>query len=39
MADPKAGLVFLPGAQVDPRANVPQLTEVSAAGYHVVINK
>ena len=29
-AAPKAGLVFLPGAKVDPRAYVPLLTEVSA---------
>ncbi len=36
---PKAGLVFLPGAKVDPRAYVPLLTEVSAAGYLVVIVK
>ena len=38
-AAPKAGLVFLPGAKVDPRAYVPLLTEVSAAGYLVVIVK
>ena len=38
-ATPKAGLVFLPGAKVDPRAYVPLLTEVSAAGYLVVIVK
>src|SRR6478735_8468143 len=36
---PQAGLVFLPGAKVDPRAYVPLLTEVSAAGYLVVIVK
>jgi hypothetical protein len=36
---PKAGLVFLPGAKVDPRAYVPLLTQVSAAGYLVVIVK
>ncbi len=36
---PRAGLVFLPGAKVDPRAYVPLLTEVSAAGYLVVIVK
>ena len=29
----------LPGAKVDPRAYVPLLTEVSAAGYLVVIVK
>jgi len=38
-AAPKAGLVFLPGAKVDPRAYVSLLTEVSAAGYLVVIVK
>ncbi len=38
-AAPKAGLVFLPGAKVDPRAYVPLLTQVSAAGYLVVIVK
>jgi hypothetical protein len=35
----QAGLVFLPGAKVDPRAYVPLLTQVSAAGYLVVIVK
>jgi hypothetical protein len=38
-ATPKAGLVFLPGAKVDPRAYVPLLSQVSAAGYLVVIVK
>jgi hypothetical protein len=36
---PKAGLVFLPGGKVDPRAYVPLLRQVSAAGYLVVIVK
>ena len=38
-ATPKAGLVFLPGGKVDPRAYVPLLRRVSAAGYLVVIVK
>lgn len=36
---PRAGLVFLPGAKVDPRAYVPLLRQVSAAGYLVVVVK
>lgn len=36
---PRAGLVFLPGAKVDPRAYVPLLGRVAAAGYLVVIVK
>ena len=36
---PKAGLVFLPGAKVDPRAYVPMLGRVAAAGFLVVIVK
>lgn len=36
---PRAGLVFQPGAKVDPRAYVPLLKRVSAAGYLVVIVK
>ena len=36
---PTAGLVFQPGAKVDPRAYVPLLQQVSAAGYLVVIVK
>lgn len=36
---PKAGLVFQPGAKVDPRAYVPLLTPVAEAGYLVVIVK
>ncbi len=36
---PAAGLVFQPGAKVDPRAYVPLLQQVSAAGYLVVIVK
>ncbi len=38
-ATPRAGLVFQPGARVDPRAYVPMLTKVAAAGYLVVIVK
>lgn len=33
------GMVFYPGARVDPRAYVPLLTPVAAAGYRVVIVK
>ena len=33
------GLVFYPGAKVDPRAYVPNLTPLAAAGYPVVILK
>ncbi|MEP6630908.1 MAG: alpha/beta hydrolase [Lapillicoccus sp.] len=36
---PAAGLVFQPGAKVDPRAYVPLLQQVSAAGYLVVVVK
>ena len=36
---PTRGLVFQPGARVDPRAYVPILTEVSRAGYLVVVVK
>lgn len=36
---PATGLVFQPGARVDPRAYVPLLTRVSAEGYLVVIVK
>ncbi|HWI01989.1 MAG TPA: alpha/beta hydrolase [Propionibacteriaceae bacterium] len=38
-AAPRAGLVFLPGGKVDPRAYVPLLRQVSAAGYLVVVVK
>ena len=38
-APPRAGLVFLPGGKVDPRAYVPLLRQVSAAGYLVVVVK
>jgi hypothetical protein len=33
------GLVFYPGAKVDPRAYVPNLTPLAAAGYPVIILK
>ena len=36
---PTTGLVFQPGAKVDPRAYVPLLRQVAAAGYLVVIVK
>ena len=36
---PRAGLVFQPGAKVDPRAYVPMLTQVAAAGYQVTVVK
>ncbi len=36
---PTRGLVFQPGARIDPRAYVPLLTEVSRAGYLVVVVK
>ncbi|WP_207555821.1 alpha/beta hydrolase [Intrasporangium flavum] len=36
---PTRALVFQPGARVDPRAYVPILTEVSRAGYLVVVVK
>lgn len=36
---PRAGLVFQPGARVDPRAYVPLLTRVAASGFLVVIVK
>lgn len=35
----RTGLVFFPGALVDPRAYVPNLTPLAAAGYRVVIVK
>ena len=35
----RAGLVFQPGAKVDPRAYVPLLTRVSEAGFLVVVVK
>jgi hypothetical protein len=38
-AAPRAGLVFLPSGKVDPRAYVPLLRQVSAAGYLVVVVK
>jgi hypothetical protein len=38
-AAPRAGLVFLPGGKVDPRAYVPLLRRVRAAGYLVVVVK
>ena len=38
-AAPRTGLVFQPGARVDPRAYVPLLTRVSAAGVLVVVVK
>jgi hypothetical protein len=39
VAPAKAGLVFLPGAKVDPRAYIPLLRQVATAGYLVVIVK
>jgi len=33
------GLIFYPGAKVDPRAYVPNLTPLAAAGYPVVVLK
>lgn len=36
---PTTGLVFQPGARVDPRAYVPLLTEVARSGYLVVVVK
>lgn len=39
IAPPRAGLVFLPGAKVDPRAYLPLLREIATAGYLVVIVK
>lgn len=38
-AAPRSGLVFQPGARVDPRAYVPLLARVSAAGVLVVVVK
>ena len=38
-ATPTTGLVFLPGAKVDPRAYVPLLSRVASQGYLVVIVK
>ncbi|WP_107765325.1 alpha/beta hydrolase [Nocardioides terrigena] len=38
-ATPRTGLVFQPGARVDPRAYVPLLSRVSAAGVLVVVVK
>ena len=38
-ATPRTGLVFQPGARVDPRAYVPLLTRVSASGVLVVVVK
>ena len=38
-AAPTTGLVFQPGAKVDPRAYVPLLRQVAAAGYLVVVIK
>ena len=38
-AAPTTGLVFQPGAKVDPRAYVPLLRQVAAAGYLVVVVK
>ena len=35
----RAGLLFQPGARVDPRAYVPMLSRVAEAGYTVVIVK
>jgi hypothetical protein len=35
----RTGLVFFPGALVDPRAYVPNLTPLAAAGYLVVVVK
>ena len=36
---PTTGLVFLPGARVDPRAYAPELRRVAQAGYLVVVLK
>ncbi|WP_298889870.1 alpha/beta hydrolase [uncultured Serinicoccus sp.] len=36
---PAAGLVFQPGARVDPRAYLPLLTEIAADGHLVVVVK
>jgi len=36
---PTTGLVFLPGARVDPRAYAPELRKVASAGYLVVVLK
>ncbi len=36
---PATGLVFLPGARVDPRAYAPELRRVAQAGYLVVVLK
>lgn len=36
---PTTGLVFLPGARIDPRAYAPQLRRLAAAGYLVVVLK
>jgi hypothetical protein len=36
---PTTGLVFLPGARVDPRAYAPELRRVAEAGYLVVVLK
>ncbi|WP_130011154.1 alpha/beta hydrolase [Serinicoccus sediminis] len=38
-AAPTTGLVFQPGARVDPRAYLPLLSEVAADGYLVVVVK
>lgn len=38
-AAPSSGLVFQPGARVDPRAYVPLLTRVAESGYLVVVVK
>ncbi|CAN5519561.1 hypothetical protein BH23ACT6_BH23ACT6_04810 [soil metagenome] len=38
-AAPSTGLIFQPGARVDPRAYVPLLRDVAAQGYLVVIMK
>ena len=36
---PTTGLIFLPGARVDPRAYAPELRRVAQAGYLVVVLK
>lgn len=36
---PTTGLIFLPGARVDPRAYAPELRQVADAGYLVVVFK
>ena len=36
---PTTGLIFLPGARVDPRAYAPELRQVADAGYLVVVLK